>query len=408
MDNEERVKVLEGEFKLIKSELQQTLGSVRDFLLDLKLPPVREESVDHVTSQLPETVPTPETPVDVGSEPGYGPGPGGGQGQSGLGASGGSEDGSNSLESVRPTSETPSEAPSNTGEIMDEMGFPEDLDDETGISSGDVPTEKQPENNQESLGESESTPAEQPLEMKPASPRVNVLANLIRWVAEAKNEIGQEQMPVFLDVYATTGHLTPEVKDTILHLVEISKEMDNTDQLVKKHLIISEQTNICLEMNRLAGAGTIQPELNAKIQRLTELVLQQAANSNKADIWSKLILELHSILTEGGNGFRQMESFVPATASEKCEGIPGSGDAECQADPEDMEDAMQSEEYFPDEVLEPDDTPMTTLRSSKAARLRLVMPVGDGKEQELDLGSLFIATEGKPKDGNTSNKSTKR
>ena len=44
MSTEDRVKVLEGEFKLIKSELRQTLGSVRDFMLDLKLPPVQEDA----------------------------------------------------------------------------------------------------------------------------------------------------------------------------------------------------------------------------------------------------------------------------------------------------------------------------------------------------------------------------
>jgi hypothetical protein len=403
MDNEERVKVLEGEFKLIKSELQQTLGSVRDFLLDLKLPPVREESIDQVPSQLPETVQTPEPPADAGAEPGFGPEPGGGQSQSGSGTHGGAGEGGDRPEGTRLTKEAPVDA----GEIMDEIGFPEDLDDETGISSGDIPAEKQPENNQGSPVEAESVPAEPPVEVKASSPPVNVLANLIRWVAEAKTEIGQEQLPVFLDVYATTGHLTPEMKDMILHLAEISAGTDGTDQPMKKHLVISEQTNICLEMNRLAGAGSLQPELNAKIQRLTELVLQQAASSNKADIWSKLILELHGILTEGGNALRPLESPVPAAAGEKRDDTAASEDDENQADPEDSEDVMQPEEYFPDEALEPEETPITALRGSKAARLRLVMPVGDGKEQELDLGSLFIATEGKPKDGNT-NKSIKR
>ena len=43
MATDDRVKVLEGEFKLIKSELRQTLSSVRDFLLDIKLPPMQEE-----------------------------------------------------------------------------------------------------------------------------------------------------------------------------------------------------------------------------------------------------------------------------------------------------------------------------------------------------------------------------
>ena len=43
MSTEDRVKALEGEFKLIKSELRQTLIGVRDFLLDMKLPALQDE-----------------------------------------------------------------------------------------------------------------------------------------------------------------------------------------------------------------------------------------------------------------------------------------------------------------------------------------------------------------------------
>jgi len=39
MATEDRVKVLEGEFKLIKSELRQTLGSVRDFSAGFEIAP---------------------------------------------------------------------------------------------------------------------------------------------------------------------------------------------------------------------------------------------------------------------------------------------------------------------------------------------------------------------------------
>jgi hypothetical protein len=53
-----------------------------------------------------------------------------------------------------------------------------------------------------------------------------MLANLINWVAKAKKEIGDEQLSTFLEVYGVTGHLTPELKEVIIHLSEITKESD--------------------------------------------------------------------------------------------------------------------------------------------------------------------------------------
>ena len=80
-------------------------------------------------------------------------------------------------------------------------------------------------------------------------PKVNLLANLINWVAKAKKEIGYEQMPIFLEVYGISGHLSPELKEVILHLADITSE---------------------------------QPE-----------------NTNTAEVWSQSMLSLHGILTGG-------------------------------------------------------------------------------------------------------------
>jgi hypothetical protein len=49
-----------------------------------------------------------------------------------------------------------------------------------------------------------------------------MLANLINWVARANREIGREQIPTFLEVYGISGHLSPELKDVIIHLSEIT------------------------------------------------------------------------------------------------------------------------------------------------------------------------------------------
>jgi hypothetical protein len=56
------------------------------------------------------------------------------------------------------------------------------------------------------------------------TPKVNMLANLINWVAKAKKEIGDELLPTFLDVYGVSGHLPPELKEVILNLAETTKE----------------------------------------------------------------------------------------------------------------------------------------------------------------------------------------
>ena len=86
-------------------------------------------------------------------------------------------------------------------------------------------------------------------EVSQSTPKVNLLANLINWVAKAKKDIGYEQMPTFLEVYGISGHLSPELKEAILHLAEITAE--------------------------------------------------QSEDANKAEIWTQAMLSLHGILTGG-------------------------------------------------------------------------------------------------------------
>jgi hypothetical protein len=52
-------------------------------------------------------------------------------------------------------------------------------------------------------------------------PSVSFLANLINWVSIARREIGDEQLPAFLEIYGISGHLSQEMKDVILHLTKI-------------------------------------------------------------------------------------------------------------------------------------------------------------------------------------------
>jgi hypothetical protein len=87
------------------------------------------------------------------------------------------------------------------------------------------------ENEEHGLALDTADEEEQPMELErtntdanPGTPKVNMLANLINWVARAKREIGGDLLPTFLDVYGVSGHLTLELKEVILHLAERTKE----------------------------------------------------------------------------------------------------------------------------------------------------------------------------------------
>ncbi len=95
-------------------------------------------------------------------------------------------------------------------------------------------------------------------ELCQSTPRVNLLVNLVHWVSDAKKEIGSERMSAFLDIYGISRRLPPGLKELILHLAETLEEP-------------------------LAGGSS-------------------------ADVWRRLTLELHGILT-GGVPFRALGAF---------------------------------------------------------------------------------------------------
>jgi len=97
-------------------------------------------------------------------------------------------------------------------------------------------------------------------DMKITVPPVNLLASLIRWVSIAKKELGIQQLCDFLEIYGISGNLSPEVKDIILHLAEISGE--------------------------------------------------QTDDVRASDVWSRLILELHGILVGGEAPLYPLRPFL--------------------------------------------------------------------------------------------------
>ncbi len=244
METDKRVEALESELKLMKGEVKQTLAGVRDYLVNLKLPASQEATLLAAAIS------------------------GGGSDMS--------VDGKFTIEkkdddkSVRDT--LPGKEPTEDGASED------------GVSEEGGPSE--PELSQE---EEQMERGKTGLEMGLSVPPVNLIANLVRWVANAKKQIGGEQLPAFLEVYGISGHLSNELKETILQLAGMT--------------------------------AAAQPE-----------------DASAADRWSQLMLELHGILAggtaplrplgpfwnNGGNGSRQEKK--PVTTPSKLKLVLSGGD----------------------------------------------------------------------------------
>ncbi|RLC70962.1 MAG: hypothetical protein DRI26_06100 [Chloroflexi bacterium] len=129
------------------------------------------------------------------------------------------------------------------------------------------PVTSKPEPGKESEGrqpQERKQPEDAASEMGQPVPQVNLLANLIRWVSAARREVGHEQLATFLDVYGISGHLCPEVREVILQLAEVTAE--------------------------------------------------ELAERDAADVWSRLLLELHGILSGGGTPLRSLRTSSEAEA----------------------------------------------------------------------------------------------
>jgi hypothetical protein len=298
---------LQAEIKLMKGELKQSLASVRDYLLNMELPSSEISNIlsalgdegekvtmkgsldtpkDDKASKEPEDVLTETEEVEDEAAP-----PG---------------DDLLDLENAEEEEDEEETAPEdNAGEedgdldiqggpvaAEDELGADEDEDEnlsqEDNISTpedelntpnfdaappefDDEPEQQEPEmfNDEEPMQE------EPPMQYENATddttlsvPKVNMLANLINWVANANKEIGRDSLATFLEVYGISGHLSPELKEVILHLSEIT----------------GEETNV----------------------------------TSSTEIWSRAMLLLHGILT-GGDA--PLHPVIPAWESENKQAI---------------------------------------------------------------------------------------
>lgn len=248
MVDEKRLDMLQDEIKLLKAEVKNSLASVRDYLLNMELPssefstilaalagdnadPQKMNVDSHVANDKPPDIPQPnlanEKPDQNLPEE--------------LGEPGEFEE-MLDFEDTGKEEETPETTPDedvvSEEPAVSEQEIPPEEEDET---EEELPDETQEEDEEDILPEDEldesddelELPLEEvpPMESDPilneinrGIPKVNMLANLIHWVARVRQEIGYEELPALLEVYGTSGYLSPELKDIIIHLAEIMKD----------------------------------------------------------------------------------------------------------------------------------------------------------------------------------------
>ena len=286
MEGDKKLETLEEEMKLMKGELKQSLASVRDYLLNMELPSsefstilaalgdgndqkitMRGSFTNNKERPKPPEDEIEEQPVDSSQEESLEETESPGEGAS------------NPEESFETDSEMlPAGESLGQDENLDENGEPL-LENEDGTSGGSYETQY-PESEIPAEEEPQMAYEKMKAEADLSVPKVNLLANLISWVAKAKKDIGDEQLATFLEVYGISGHLSPEMKDIVMHLAEITSGRDE--------------------------------------------------DTNTAEVWSQSMLALHGILTggdapvyavrppwNGGNGGKPVETKIVEPVAKK-------------------------------------------------------------------------------------------
>jgi hypothetical protein len=323
MAEDKRLDTLQEEIKLMKGELKQSLASVRDYLLNMELP---SSEISNILSALgdegekvtmkgsldtPKEQKPPEPPVDALTEteesledealP---------EGDDLLDLEDNpdeEEEQTNPEDSL--TSEDDGLSPSdNVSSPEDELSAPEDnidapedtsyVPEETFEDKEDEPESFEPDSLEPEMSSDDEQPMqeEQPMlqdktteDMTLSVPKVNMLANLINWVARANKEIGRDQIPTFLEVYGISGHLSPELKDVIIHLSEITEE----DTEASSSTEIWSQSMLLLHGILTGGDAPLHPAIpswNNEEKAIDEEEIIEVDKSKEKPFKLKLIL----------------------------------------------------------------------------------------------------------------------
>jgi outer membrane biosynthesis protein TonB len=340
MEIETKVQALEDEFKLMKGELKQALSDVRDFLVTFPTPTINEGVFERFHEM----------------QTGTGGGGGGGQGTPPM---------------VLP--EYPRKAEDLVSADLEVPGKEEEPETQ------ETPEETEPPENLE-LPEEEEEPVEPETEeavplraevdeelpptdamggLSQSTTQVNILTNLIRWVSVSKREVGIEQLPTFLEVYSQQGKLSPELKLFILQLAEVIEEPNNdTSSSGFVSLLIREQLSTLLDVR--SNSGQIPPELKESVMNLVGMMAEPAPKGKPADVWSRLILELHGIISHGDFSIPPLKNIQVSPVSE----------------PPLMADKLEKP---PANAAARKNKPKP---QPKPMKLKLIMPVGKGQDKE--------------------------
>jgi len=342
MASDKKVDTIQEEIKLLKGELKNSLASVRDYLLNMELPSSEFSTIlaalgdsgeQRITMRGSFTAPQEGQPVaephdevvettreestddesEIPSED-----------DDLISVDDSAEDESETTSEESTVDDTqhtaPEESISEQELIPEESTSDEELIPEESISDeefmpeeSELPQDEIPEEELNTLEEADEhadntlTPVpdvsleeeqfmdyDKNTEVNPPTPKINMLANLINWVAKAKKEIGCEQLPTFLEVYGVSGHLSPELKEVIIHLSELTSE---------------------------------QPEI-----------------VNNAELWTQAMLSLHGILT-GGDAPRH--PIIPSWADVSSE-IEEEGEEEIIEVDKSKEKPVKLKLVFPD------------------------------------------------------------
>jgi hypothetical protein len=303
METEKKLDVMEEELRLMKGEVKQSLASVRDYLLNMELPSSEFATVLAALGSDGEQKITMKGSFSNNDRPPEGEKPAYGETEEPVTEEIREED------DFAPEDEMPPEGEDQfeDGESFSEASepFSEDFGEEEPEA---LPAED------EEYSETESAPQagedheeatapymneagplpEEAAEMMPgivgaeasqSPPKVNLLANLMHWVTKTKKEIGMEQMAIFLEVYGISGHLSPDLKELILHMADIAS--DKTE------------------------------------------------DGSTAETWSRAMLSLHGILTGGDAPLHPVKSFWHEEVSE----TPTEEENTAETEPEEPEEA---------------------------------------------------------------------
>lgn len=422
---DDRIQALEDEARLIKGELKQAMVNVRDFLLGLKLPGeedalnpeihvheeynVASEAGGPGPSSGGDAPPPPET-GQLPQEPGPPP-----SGQERPFASQEARGGvpppqAAAFPDIPPLTQQPLEEEPASGD-EGALSSPMDLgqseqvtpdkqqEDETLSSPADYtqPEEQIPGKPQEEIRDEGAPERSKETKMSEESgqhtSQVNLLTNLIRWVSTVSSELGLERLPAFLEVYSISEPVSNELKEVILHLAKVTTPYSAK---ASAELTPEKPTDVNAELAATQPADTNSDSATPSesvdtepvVARPADLTRHQPTEAN-ADVWCRLILELHGILSMGKTPLHSMR--LSLDVSEEPESPPSVTGVEG--------DHRDKSVKMAEESKEKGDRPKNKRTKTKVkggkpgdarVRLRLVIPTSDGVEKEYGIEDFSI------------------